>query len=410
MSKRGHNILPNPVSLPSQPVNRRHFLNSKIKALTLLAALLCWISPGRADERIRLQSEINGKPVRLIFDTGASDFILVESAANRLGLKVRKSSANEKLGDPDAVLLGTSEECSFLIGTNKARAAFRVIRFPEEPDLDGLLGWGRMKKNIFLIDPRQNGIKILKTVPEDAKTWMKFAIVSNQHILSLEEPIKGRHKPVIALDTGSYLGVELSPTAWKEWKSAHSNQPSTLTGYYSPNLGLVIKEEAWADRLSLGPLELTDVPIMEADRADVKTSDSPYYHATLGMAALHGMEMVIDGKHHVVYLRKTNTPAPPYEHNRLGAVFVDDGSGNKDRIGYVIEGSPAYRAGIRNGDILLKIDQIDVEKADVVNSRFNDPPGTKIELTLKRGDSIYTKTVELQNILGPASSLPKSTK
>jgi hypothetical protein len=388
------------------------FLVCNTRVLALLFGWICVINICIAEERERiwLRSEINGKPVRLIFDTAANVSMLTESAADRLGLKVYMPRDGMKMGDPKVVAIGTSEKCSLLLGTNLIQDVFVVLRFPKEPDCDGLVSWRRMRNSIIFIEPSLNRMSILNELPKDASTWIKFPISTRQKILTLEEPIKGRHKPVILLDTGDFCGVSLAPNGWSEWKAMHAGQPSTITQYYTPDVGLVVKEEAWAERLSLGPLELSNVPIMEANRGEVELGASPYYKATLGLAALHGMEIIIDGRNQVVYFRTTTTPAPPYKHNHLGAVFVADGSQNKDRKGSVIEGSPAYLAGIRNGDVLLEIDHVDIEKADAVRGRFEEPAGTKMDLTLKRGDLVFTTIVELKNIIGPAASLPESKK
>ncbi|MDB6066332.1 MAG: hypothetical protein JWR26_2540 [Pedosphaera sp.] len=385
-----------------------------VLGLWLLTGLLCGIGVGRGEERIWLQSEINGKTVRLAFDTGANYSILTESAAERLGLKVHMPSDGMKMGAPDIIAIGISEKCSLLLGTNLAQDVFAVLRFPKEvaklEDFDGLVGWQRMKNSIIFMEPSLNRMTILGSLPKDAGTWIKFPISANLDILALEEPIKGRHKPVIVLDTGDSDGVSLSPNGWREWKAIHSSQQATLTRYYTPNVGVLVKEVVWADRFSIGPLELADVPLMEASPGEVQAAALPYYQATLGLAALHGMEIIIDGKHGMVYFRPTKRPAPPYKHNRLGAVFVADGSGTKDRKGSVIDGSLAYLAGVRNGDVLLQIDHIDIEKADAVRGRFDEPAGTKMELTLKRGERVFTTSVELKNIIGPAASSPESAK
>ncbi|MDB6066333.1 MAG: hypothetical protein JWR26_2541 [Pedosphaera sp.] len=398
-----------PLFLPHNAAMRKR--SAIFFGICLLVGLLCGINIGHGEERIWLQAEINGKPVRLLFDTGSSVSMLTESAANRLGLKVHMPiNGLEEIGAPETIIIGISEKCSLLLGTNLTQDVFTVIRFPKQPGFDGFVGWQGMKNSIIFIEPSLNRMTILKALPKDISTWIKFPISAKQEVLALEEPFKGRHKPVIMLDTGRCSGVALLASGWREWKAVHSGQPSTLTGYYTPEVGVVVKEEVWAERFSLGPLELSDVPIMEANQAEVQAAASPYYQATLGLAALHGVEIIVDGRHRVVYFRPTTTPARPYEHNRLGAVFVADGSGNKDHVASVIEGSPAYQAGIRNGDVLLEIDHVDIEKANAARGRFDEPAGTKMELTLKRGDRVFTTSVELKNILGPASSLPESTK
>jgi C-terminal processing protease CtpA/Prc len=95
----------------------------------------------------------------------------------------------------------------------------------------------------------------------------------------------------------------------------------------------------------------------------------------------------------------------PYKHNRLGAVFVPRDLQSDDLIAHVIVGSPAYEAGLQDGDILLKEDGRDVTNwrtGGTPNTPFREQPaGTKLELTLKRGDKIFKTTAVLRNILPP---------
>jgi predicted metalloprotease with PDZ domain len=64
----------------------------------------------------------------------------------------------------------------------------------------------------------------------------------------------------------------------------------------------------------------------------------------------------------LAYVRAKKTVATPPDHNRLGAVFVPIESQSDDLIAHVIAGGPAYDAGVRDGDVLLKIDKLDVTR------------------------------------------------
>ena len=73
-------------------------------------------------------------------------------------------------------------------------------------------------------------------------------------------------------------------------------------------------------------------------------------------------------------------------------------------MAHVAEKSPAQKAGIRNGDILLKIGGLDVTKwrtdPKVLPLRrfWIRPAGTKLELSLTRDDKPLKATVELKDI------------
>src|SRR5262249_20600503 len=126
-------------------------------------------------------------------------------------------------------------------------------------------------------------------------------------------------------------------------------------------------------------------------------------------------DLVVDGKRRIAYVRpKRNTP-PPYEHNRLGTVFAPVDPQSSDLIARVAEGSPAQEAGIRSGDVLLKIGEVDVTKwrtdpAILPLRRFwSRPVGTKLDLLLKRQDHTFEAHPVLRDILLPDSGPRKVT-
>jgi C-terminal processing protease CtpA/Prc len=86
---------------------------------------------------------------------------------------------------------------------------------------------------------------------------------------------------------------------------------------------------------------------------------------------------------------------------------VPQDSQSDDLVAHVIKSSPGYDAGIRNGDVLLKIGHLDctlwrIDPNVLPLSRFfNAAEGTKLELMLRRGDKVFETTAALQNILPP---------
>src|SRR5208283_2475928 len=125
--------------------------------------------------------------------------------------------------------------------------------------------------------------------------------------------------------------------------------------FFTPGEGLVVREESWADRITFGPLVLTCVPVMEATPTE-EASGGPHFEGELGLAALKRLDLIVDGGNGRAYLRTKTTAPPPYRHNRLGAEFVPTESPGSELVARVAGGSPAEEAGIRDGDVLLKLD------------------------------------------------------
>jgi hypothetical protein len=380
----------------------------RILALILIYACAAAVQAG--DERIFVNAKINGKPIRFAFDTGTGcPFILFSTAAQKLNLKVTPS-ADAKIG-PGGTSLGVTDFQRLDLGFTNIETRFGVVEIPAylKAGEDGALGWPAISNNIFSIDCDAHEVNFSQNLPNKLAGWTKFHIQTIAGDLTLELTNGKKLEKIVALDSGTPYGVMLNSQKWHGWELVHTNRPMTLEAYYTPTPGLVVAKEGWADKVSLGALTLTDVPVMEADSGSVALFSSPktQYEATLGLAAMKRLDIIVDGIHGFAYVRPKKTRPLPYDHNRLGAVFVPRNSQNDDLIAHVASGSPAYRAGIRNGDILLKEDGRDVTKW---RTDTNEPPkirpveqpaGTKLELTLKRGDTIFKTTATLRNILPP---------
>ena len=84
-----------------------------------------------------------------------------------------------------------------------------------------------------------------------------------------------------------------------------------------PGAGLEVKEESLAHEIFLGPLRMIDVPVMEANKVEQVMDIN--FEASLGLAALKRLDVIIDGTHGVIFLRpKTDallTTRRPVEHS-----------------------------------------------------------------------------------------------
>lgn len=383
----------------------------------LLIIIFLWlrvITAYAEDQRIWLSDvKINGQPARFIFDTGAGGLLIMRDTAERLGLKVIKPSPPYR-PPPGLVAVGWTEKCRLTLGDTTIKTRLVWGEFPKGVNLefDGTIDWPSVNKRIFSIDAAKQSVKFLDQVPNEAASWTKLRVQANSSLLNLEIPGTDGKTAIIYLDTGDIFGVTLNPQKWTEWKAAHTNQPMTLEAGYTGPLGFFAAEETWAHEITLGPLKITEVPVhgiyFPKPASASESRARPMF--TLGLAAMSRLDIVIDGKHNLAYLRPKTTPPLPYTYNRLGAGFVPLGLKSDDLVACVVDGSPAYEAGIRNGDILLKIDEQDVTKwrtSGKPNHPFREQPvGTRLQLTLKRGDKIFTTTAVLQDILATDATKP----
>jgi membrane-associated protease RseP (regulator of RpoE activity) len=223
--------------------------------------------------------------------------------------------------------------------------------------------------------------------------------------LTLQVPLEDGSIGDVFVDTGDSSGVSLSEDRWKQWTLQHPESPSTLAAYFTPQVGFVVRSEAWASLLPVGSLRIADVPVA---LTSVKVGKK--YSATLGVYALTRIHLILDGANGVAYVKPATEPAPRYEHNRLGAVFTPKDLQSEPLIAHVAKGSPADLAGIRDGDQLTKIDELDVTKWRTdpqvlpLARFFERPAGTELRLTVKRDSAERVFTVSLKDILAPTTA------
>ncbi len=277
----------------------------------------------------------------------------------------------------------------------------------------GVLGLFSQRESRCCLSPclwLKNTVQFVSEVPKETAQWTKLKLRIWDDILALKVSDAGR-AGIIVLDTGSPSGVGLSARRWREWRESQKSQPVTLDAFYTPGAGLVVREQAWASDFTLGPLALTDLVLEEADPVSVRQV-SKRHVATLGLAALKRLDLIVDGRNAVAYLRPKTTSSPEYKHNRSGAVFAPPDEKSDTLIARVVDGGPAYEAGIRNGDILLKIGEKDVThwptSSDSLSVFWQKPAGTELALTLRRSNETFKTTVTLRDILAPKTNWPSS--
>jgi hypothetical protein len=375
----------------------------------LFAALvLCLFQPALAatGPKILVEARVNGQPVKLAFDTGAERTFLLQSTARRLGLAVTPPDPAAK-AEPGRILPATSEVCEFSLDRMTIRMTLPVYDLPEgiSYDIDGVLAWYPLRDHIFRISLAADAVETVEGLPGDLTSWAKWTLGPHK-VLTIRTSESGGTPRTILFDTGSPSGVALNARRWQQWREEHRGAPATPVAFFVPGSGLLVREECWADRLDIAGFSVTDVPVLQG-RPD---GESVGEEAMLGLAALLRFEILIDGAAGHLYTRAVATPPRPYNHNRLGAVFTPKNLDSQDLIGYVVEGTPADLAGIRNGDMLLRVGTLDVTKwrtdpRVLPLTRFwEQPAGTGLQLTLRREARQFECVVELRDILRPQHS------
>lgn len=363
-------------------------------------ATLCEIlqpKPNDSDDRIWISSvTINGKPANFIFDSGANEMAIASNAVRRFGLKVvRPETTND---------FAYTDDCTVSMCGISFQADLALLDFPQNThvDCDGIVDWDTVHSNIIGIDGDGLEMAFLTSIPTQADNWARSPIMTNFGLLDIEVPHEDGTTGIIAIDTGRSAGVELSPRLWKQWRDMHPHSPTSIRKEISL-FGLSVQEETLADKINIGPIILSDVPILEPESKVFKTVNDALggcLDGILGLGALRRLDLVADGVHNMAYMRAKTTSSRPYSYNRLGAVFVHTAEHPDREVAKVVSGSPAYDAGVRDGDTLMRVDNNKVAGKDW-ERWFEQPAGTQLPLTLQRNGTNFETTAILREILSP---------
>ena len=385
-----------------------------MRVLLCFALSWCCTTTIMAAERIPIEVKINDIKVCLAFDSGTDRTVLFGRTARRLKLKVTERPPNVKT-KPGSARVGWSEECRMELGRHTDKVRLSVLEIPKYMDveIDGILSWSTIRNTILRIDADSKTKKIsaLKSLPKDIGLWTKWNIRKDSGFLEVKLPLPSEKDGTILINTGSPFGVELSPQRWKQWLEKHKDQPASVKACYRPGVGVRATDLFWASRLTIGDFSLKDVPVEKA--LTLNTSVFANYQATFGLFALTRLDIIVDGKNSSLYTRPHSKPISKYQYNRLGAAFVPANKKSEHLVAHVAKKSPADRAGVRNGDVLMRVGDLDVTRwrtdpKVLPLSRFWDQPaGNKLKLSLMRDGKLLKIIVELEEIFAKDAKASK---
>lgn len=370
--------------------------NPKVEA-TLGNAKEVVIHAERVASYFRLDAMVNGKPVRLIVDSGAGLTVLTRAAAKRLELPAGTPiQAGGVGGGSQAASIVLLDE--FRIGDATVRNdSAVVIDLPGELRCDGLVGYSFLRHFATTFDYVNNQLTVRPSGTYDPATDDR---VGEMRIWQNHPQVKFKIAGIegwAVLDSGNNsLGTIFKWFVDKngladQWKAA----PAKITGKGVG--GVVSGREAKHPGFTINGLEFPSGPIT-LDVSGTGAFADKETIANIGAEYLRRFVFTLDYPAKKAWFRKSADFDSLFVIDRSG-VRINDVLG-KQMVIHVVEGSPGEEVGVTIGDEVVEIDGIAI--ADTEPMKFTMPlrraPGTKVKLKLRKKGVERTVEVTLRDL------------
>jgi hypothetical protein len=250
--------------------------------------------------------------------------------------------------------------------------------------LHGILGMDVLKNHVIQIDFDAGRIAFLDDVPESQRDGGEaFAITYNRMKMPQMKLAVGDQPPQdFAVDTGCQASGTLEIDGFRRAVALNSLKPvDTLA---STVTGVVKSRQIRTGRVTAGPLEYQGLIFSEAGGN------------FLGLDFLSRHVVTFDFAHGKLYLKKGKSFDKPDEAGMCG-VSLERSEGQLVVMG-VYEGCPAAKAGIRVGDVILKLQGRDASVYEMweIRDLLRSGPGKEVAMTLQRGKKTLDVVVVLE--------------
>jgi clan AA aspartic protease (TIGR02281 family) len=353
-----------------------------------------------------IEVTVNGKPARMLLDTGADQIVLSPDAARRLGLPVR-STATPGSGAAGTYSASVTTITDLAIGTIRRRKLTAyVVPVPEEFAYDGVLGTPFFAPLLTTLDYQQSAVTLRSSAPFEPlpdTTQIPIKLESGKLLaMASAAGVTGW----FSVDTGAGNALTFFAPTVKQYRLRDAFSPSvdTITGV-SPG-GYTRGTLVRVPEVTIGPYVLNQV-IVELSEADQGLFASSLYAGNLGGELWRRFKVTLDypGRH--MSLTPNNALSQPFAGPRSG--LVPSLVNGAIRIVDVVDGSPAAEAGFRIGEAIIAVNGASTDtrqgeavrtSLDKVTQALRAAPGTQVRLTVRDASGAERElTLRLRDLL-----------
>ncbi|HEY3675636.1 MAG TPA: aspartyl protease family protein [Candidatus Tumulicola sp.] len=349
---------------------------------------------------IYIRASIGGISYAFAFDTGGTESLTPE-LSERLHLtpvgQVEARGVGEDATRVDIVRVPRIE----LGSASLVGASFLVLpRLPLESPFRGAIFGGILGREFFrslVVTIDYQNSKLTLTQPASFKADSASAHVPvslrASGIPNIPASIDG-HSGNFDVDAGSSQAVTVTQTFANGLGLASGLRAEIGRGVGGAMYGTVTR----AQSLNIGGLTLHRPIVLVADsRGGVFSNED--FSGNLGSDVLRHFTVTLDVPGHTLYLDPNTNFARAFVFNRAGLTVIRSSAGW--RVASVIDNSPAAKAGVLSGDVVLSLNGRDAKTLDMAAFRdmWYDKVGKRVSLTLTRNGHTFTKVFSLRELV-----------
>ena len=392
--------------------------------------------------------EINGRSLNFIFDTGVNKTIVFNAAkADSVFFKQDEKYQLRGLGNGTPVEAIISKSNRFRIQNLISSNHKTYIILRDEFDLSakmgitihGVIGYDILKSLVIRIDYRKKNIRFYNPEYFNMEVCRKcevfpLTIYQNKPYMDVNVSINEQAQKIpvkMLIDSGGSDAL---------WLFEHSKEEIvTPKEFFDDFLGVGLSGIIYGKRSRIRELEIGQFQILEPTVSfldSISTKNARRYterNGSIGNNILKRFKVWIDYRHKKIMLKKNGSFKGGFEYNMSGIEVVYNGkvlveekqltpgdTFGKDtnnsisiianytykfkpsyRVQEILLNSPAYKAGVRRGDVLYKINGKEVynyKLQDIVEI-FQKKPQMKIKLVVIRNNQFLNVEFRLKKLI-----------
>lgn len=345
--------------------------------------------------------QINGRPVDLMIDTGASMTYLSPEVAKRLGLKITPEAARISTASGDSLDYDIAHVDQIKLGQAWVKSeTIGVVDMPKVDGLQGVLGNSTLADWDVRIDPSTMELTLFpkgKAPSIEGETTIPLLVASRratggatnpqaQRELELRATMKiGAEVIPVILDTGSG-GILTLPSGWMDENMPEAMKealPSLVSGFSAS--GEISFEQTKLPSVQFGPDKFEGLPVLFPAPTDGKLG---LKKGLLGLRLLRHYVMTFSFESGKLRLKPLGTAQQLTKQSTAGINLTISGDG-RVYIDSLEAGGPGELAGLKPKDEFVSIEGKllkGMKPAELIASK-QLPPQTKVRITYKRGDA-----------------------